>query len=322
MTGDQSLLKKSVWALVVIGLAAISIALTPEVSGALGLTPGQLGFAGGLLAILAPVIQVLIQPFFSSPESRLPHGEPHDRSQRELISELDRLDSTIREWEGDDQFYWAELSTSKQSKFDQTVRSACDDLVDKLADLAAVNKQLRINLSRDLQADSAIVTRSLPIEAIDMKGDEPRVITAWKGCVAKESVSDYEWLVDCGSIFVKCENQAELRTRMEQKSSRADVHFEVAEWDGIEDTWDSEWEAALWAAKQAPDRTVWEVVGDNQELFEQQEQLISEVFTLRSELYELLGAGDRDTWRDAYATEAVTHRQQALETALVLPRPC
>ncbi|GAA0540744.1 hypothetical protein ABNG02_14255 [Halorubrum ejinorense] len=322
MTGDQSRLKPSVFPLVIIGLAAILIALTSGVSGILGLTSGQLGFAGGLLTILAPIIQFLSQPLFLSTDSRPTNGEPRDRGQRELISELDRLDSSIREWEGENQFYWTSLSDSKRSEFDPSVRSACDDLVEKLGDLAAVNKKLRINLSRDLQADSAIVTRSLPAEAIDTKGDETRVITAWKGCVAKESVSDYEWLVDCGSVFTECESEAELRTRIEQKSSRADVHFDVSEWDGVEDTWDRKWEPTLWAAKRATDRTVWEIVGDNQTLFNRQEQLISEVFTLRSELYQLLNAGDRDTWREASAAEAETHRQRVVETALVLPRLC
>lgn len=320
MTGEQSRIKTTTWALVIIGIVAITVALSFEVSGAFGLTSDHLGFAGGLLALLAPVIQNLTQPLFSSTESQITNGKSHNRSQRELINELDRLDSTIREWEEDDKFYWANLSASKQSEFDPAVRSACKDLIEKLGELADVNKKLRISLSRDLQADSDIVTRSLPTEAIDTKGNETRVITAWKGCVKKESVSDYEWLVDCGSIFAECENQAELRSKMEQKSNRADVHFEVTEWDGVEDTWDVGWETVLWAAKQERERTVWEVVRDNQALFDQQEQLISEVLTLRSELYKLLDAGDRDSWNESYASETVTHRQRVIETELVLPR--
>lgn len=319
MTGEKSWLKTSVWAIAIIGLAVISLSFTSGVSGALGLTSGHLGFVGGLLALLAPLIQFLTQLVFGPNESRALGEGSAIRDRNELIGELDRLNGTIRDWEGNDSFYWSELSAPQRSEFDSEVRSLCDELVEMLEELSTVNRQLRISLSRDLQADPAIVERSLPTDVVDTDSGETRVITAWKGCSAKNWISDYEWIAECGSIFIGCESEAELRTRMERKSSRPDVHFEIDDWNGMRDMWERDWEAALWDAKQTTDRTVWEVANDNRELFEQQERLLAEIFALRSDIYTQLDAVDRDTWSEDFHDDVIQRRQSILEAAVVLP---
>jgi hypothetical protein len=254
-------------AVTVSAIVAVSVGVGPyEISEAI-LVPT----VPGVLAALFELYRIVIAG---------PRETRRQRVYRPVLGRLLRLGPSLLTMRPVD-YRWDRIGVDRDL-VPTPIETKLDRLEERITELDRLNDDLDVALGLDRMDHDVLAGRTFPEAFVD--GERVRI--EFGVHTPADSVPVEEWVFVHGHALLAADGPADLRERLETRAERYDRtdvgprHWNV--WNRRSDG--DRWEETVWAARDLEARTIWNLVREERETFEQREEVLEDVEDLRNEL--------------------------------------